>query len=210
MFHPRGPNFFLSWIVAWKKQRPKVILRHLIPRTVIKIKPLSCYAKIYIMERENMIQNYDNWVRLKKQKSLLWSKCFCQKNNCFLHKIILFIKTTWILQLYTSKNVSCIPMCFSTMVRHNAHLVNPVSYLLWSSKDPGVISENALRTLARSPLGGSLVTLTLFCSTDTGNFVVGMELRYKRKSSWISAPGSPMVLMSSSIANIHEAAKWQF
>lgn len=33
MFQPRGPNFFLSWIMAWKKQIPNTSFRHVTPRT---------------------------------------------------------------------------------------------------------------------------------------------------------------------------------
>ncbi len=32
------------------------------------------------------------------------------------------------------------------------------------------------------PLGGSLVTLTEFCRTDTGKHLSGIELRYSLKS----------------------------
>ena len=34
IFQPRGPNFFLSWIMAWKKHIPNTSLRHVTPRTV--------------------------------------------------------------------------------------------------------------------------------------------------------------------------------
>ena len=34
IFQPRGPNFFLSWMMAWKKQIPNTSLRHVTPRTV--------------------------------------------------------------------------------------------------------------------------------------------------------------------------------
>lgn len=32
MFHPRGPNFFRSWMTAWKKQIPKTSRLHVTPR----------------------------------------------------------------------------------------------------------------------------------------------------------------------------------
>ena len=32
MFHPKGPNFFLSWITAWKKHIPKIIFLQFDPR----------------------------------------------------------------------------------------------------------------------------------------------------------------------------------
>ena len=38
MFQPSGPNFFLSWMIAWKKQIPNTSLRHVTPRTVEKSK----------------------------------------------------------------------------------------------------------------------------------------------------------------------------
>ena len=34
IFQPRGPNFFLSWMMAWKKHIPNTSLRHVTPRTV--------------------------------------------------------------------------------------------------------------------------------------------------------------------------------
>ena len=60
------------------------------------------------------------------------------------------------------------------------------------------------------PLGGSFVTLTEFCSTDTGKHLSGIELRYSLKSLCIIASGDRNPLMTASILNIHEAAKWQF
>ena len=33
MFQPRGPNFFLSWIMAWKKHRPNTSFLQVTPRT---------------------------------------------------------------------------------------------------------------------------------------------------------------------------------
>lgn len=79
-----------------------------------------------------------------------------------------------------------------------------------SSKNWGVISAKALLMLARMPLGGSLVTLTLFWRTLTGKCLAGMELRKRRKSSWISSGFSDMSLTMFSMANIQDAARWQF
>jgi hypothetical protein len=73
-----------------------------------------------------------------------------------------------------------------------------------------VISPKALFILALRPLGGSLVTLTLFWRTVTGNDLVGMELRNNRKSSCTSAPGDVISLTVVSMANIQDAARWQF
>ena len=57
------------------------------------------------------------------------------------------------------------------------------------------------------PLGGSLVTLTEFCSTLTGNDLAGMELKNSLKSGWSSLPGTENSLIVFSIANIQDAAK---
>jgi len=82
--------------------------------------------------------------------------------------------------------------------------------LLWFSKASELSSPNALLALALSPFGGSFVTLTLFCKTVTGKDLLGMELRNSRKSSCTSASGDDKFFIRVSIANIHEAARWQF
>ena len=82
--------------------------------------------------------------------------------------------------------------------------------LLWFSKVSVLSSPNALFALALRPLGGSFVTFTLFCNTVTGKLLVGMELKNKRKSSCTSASGDERFLIVVSIANIQEAARWQF
>jgi len=82
--------------------------------------------------------------------------------------------------------------------------------LLWFSKASVLSSPNALFALALSPLGGSFVTLTLFCNTVTGKLLVGIELKNKRKSSCTSASDDERFLIVVSIANIQEAARWQF
>lgn len=33
MFHPKGPNFFRSWIMAWKKHIPNTNFRQVTPKT---------------------------------------------------------------------------------------------------------------------------------------------------------------------------------
>lgn len=50
-----------------------------------------------------------------------------------------------------------------------------------------VISVNARFKLARNPLGGSFVTLTEFCNTDTGNPFDGIELKKRRNCSCAQA-----------------------
>ena len=77
----------------------------------------------------------------------------------------------------------------------------------WSWNQSGVRSANARFMFDRSPFGGSLVTLTLFCSTDTGNVFAGIELKNRRKSKWIAPGFSAMDFTISSIDNIHDAAK---
>ncbi len=58
------------------------------------------------------------------------------------------------------------------------------------------------------PFGGSLVIFTPFCSTDTGNTLVGMDVSHNRKS-FDTFAGSMFSQMRSS-SDIHDAAKWQF
>lgn len=60
------------------------------------------------------------------------------------------------------------------------------------------------------PLGGSLVTFTEFCSTDTGKDLSGMELKKSLKSLWMAASEEENPLITPSIRSIHDAAKWQF
>ncbi len=59
----------------------------------------------------------------------------------------------------------------------------------------------------RLPFGGSLVTFTEFCSTDTGKALVGMEERNSLKSSCMNVSGEENSFTVLSIDNIHEAAK---
>ena len=54
------------------------------------------------------------------------------------------------------------------------------------------------------------MTLTEFCNTLTGKKLVGMELRNRRKSSWMCASGAVNPFTTSSMDNIHDAARWQF
>ncbi len=54
------------------------------------------------------------------------------------------------------------------------------------------------------------MTFTAFCRTETGKHLSGMELRKRRKSSWMTASGAEKPLMTASILNIHDAARWQF
>ena len=64
------------------------------------------------------------------------------------------------------------------------------------------------RRLDRRPLGGSLVIFTPFCSTDTGNTWVGMDVSQRRKSLDTLLGSMPSQMRSSS--GIHDAARWQF
>mmetsp|Transcript_35675 Transcript_35675/g.60106 ORF Transcript_35675/g.60106 Transcript_35675/m.60106 type:complete len:306 (-) Transcript_35675:787-1704(-) len=63
---------------------------------------------------------------------------------------------------------------------------------------------------ALMPFGGSFVSLTPFCSTSTGKVVAGMDVRNRRKSSWLSVVplDKPSTIISS--LSIHDLAKWQF
>ena len=54
------------------------------------------------------------------------------------------------------------------------------------------------------------MTLTEFCSTETGKLLSGMELQNSLKSSWMMASGAENPLITASIRNIQEAARWQF
>lgn len=57
------------------------------------------------------------------------------------------------------------------------------------------------------PLGGSFVTLTEFCNTDTGKHLSGIELKKSLKSLCIIAFGDWNPFITASMLNIHEAAK---
>ena len=54
------------------------------------------------------------------------------------------------------------------------------------------------------------MTLTEFCSTETGKLLSGMELQNSLKLSWMMASGAENPLITASIRNIQEAARWQF
>ena len=43
MFQPRGPNFFLSWMMAWKKHRPNTSFLQVTPRTEGGNSPLESW-----------------------------------------------------------------------------------------------------------------------------------------------------------------------
>ena len=64
------------------------------------------------------------------------------------------------------------------------------------------------RRLARSPLGGSLVILTPFCSTETGNLAEGIEVSHSRKEGSVLLGSMPSTSRSS--CGIHETKRWQF
>ena len=55
------------------------------------------------------------------------------------------------------------------------------SALFVASNFSSAMAAKAVRRLARSPLGGSLVILTPFCSTETGNLGEGIEVSHRRK-----------------------------
>jgi len=90
------------------------------------------------------------------------------------------------------------------------HCIWYITQSPWSWNQSGVSSAKARLMFDLSPFGGSLVTLTLFCRTDTGNDLAGIELRYSRKPECTSSGFSAMDLTISSIDNIHDAARWQF
>jgi hypothetical protein len=69
------------------------------------------------------------------------------------------------------------------------------------------MSVKALLMFALMPFGGSFVTLTEFCKTDTGNAFEGIELMYSRNSLCTFADCSAIRCISLSMANIHEVAK---
>ena len=54
------------------------------------------------------------------------------------------------------------------------------------------------------------MTLTEFWRTETGKHLSGMEERKRRKSLWMMASGAENPFTTTSIANIHDAARWQF
>lgn len=65
--------------------------------------------------------------------------------------------------------------------------------------------------LALSPFGGSMVSLSEFWSTVTGNFGVGIVVSHRRKSSLTSPSGASRSSSSlrSSLPS-HDSARWQF
>lgn len=72
------------------------------------------------------------------------------------------------------------------------------------------MSVKALFMFALNPLGGSLVTLTEFCNTETGKDFEGIELMYNLNSLWILFGSSAILKTIRSIDNIQEVARWQF
>lgn len=64
--------------------------------------------------------------------------------------------------------------------------------------------------LARRPFGGSFVTFTEFCNTDTGKAFEGIELMYNLNCLLSLLLSSAIFNTIFSIDNIHEVAKWQF
>ena len=76
------------------------------------------------------------------------------------------------------------------------------SGLLVASNFSSGTAAKAVRRLARRPFGGSLVILTPFCSTDTGNFGEGIEVSHSRKEE--SVLSGRMSSTSFSSAVIHE------
>mmetsp|Transcript_14885 Transcript_14885/g.35956 ORF Transcript_14885/g.35956 Transcript_14885/m.35956 type:complete len:338 (+) Transcript_14885:1918-2931(+) len=81
--------------------------------------------------------------------------------------------------------------------------------LLQESHCSSVMSLKVRFMLARTPLGGSLVSLMPFCSTSTGKISAGMELSHSRKSSCTGVDGCPMVSTSFSRESIQLLARWQ-
>ena len=165
---------------------------------------------------------------------ILWNNCYCFDHQHCRHVMRLQTKNWWI-GLHGEKNyimivimmvmvmmmmmmmmmmiVMMMMMIIIIFVLRDEHKMVckwDKIILLWFSKVSVLSSPNALFALALSPLGGSFVTLTLFCNTVTGKLLVGMELKNKRKSSCTSASGDERFLIVVSIANIQEAARWQF
>ena len=70
-----------------------------------------------------------------------------------------------------------------------------------SKRSSGMVAK-AVRRLARRPLGGSLVILTPFCSTETGNLGEGIDVSHRRKAP--SVLSGTMSSTSFSSADIHD------
>ena len=143
---------------------------------------------------------------------ILWNNCYCFDHQHGRYATCLQTRNWWI-GLHGEKNYIMIMIMIIIYVLRDKHKMvckwdNII--LLWFSNVSVLSSPNALFALALSPLGGSFVTLTLFCNTVTGKLLVGMELKNKRKSSCTSASGDERFLIVVSIANIQEAARWQF
>lgn len=66
------------------------------------------------------------------------------------------------------------------------------------------------------PLGGSLVSFTPFCSTGTGKYGAGMDVRKRRKSALMGPASDVPARRSASVSTIfsscgiHDLARWQF
>ena len=76
------------------------------------------------------------------------------------------------------------------------------SGLLVASNFSSGSAAKAVRRLARRPLGGSLVILTPFCSTETGNLGEGIDVSHRRKAP--SVLSGTMSSTSFSSADIHD------
>lgn len=63
-------------------------------------------------------------------------------------------------------------------------------------------------TLARKPIGGSLVIFTAICNTDTGNDAHGMEVS-QRRNYFFTVSTVKLYTIAYSV-DIHEVARWQF
>ena len=141
-------------------------------------------------------------------------KCKQRKTTLFQLLVYYFGGRHIILQSSMADFIPRDPLLQKVNYPSSFHIISWVTtllpYLLWFSNVPLVSSPNALLIFALRPLGGSFVTLTLFCRTVTGNDLVGMELRNNRKSSCTSASGADKVLIVVSMANIQDAARWQF
>mmetsp|Transcript_24000 Transcript_24000/g.78087 ORF Transcript_24000/g.78087 Transcript_24000/m.78087 type:complete len:223 (-) Transcript_24000:3073-3741(-) len=86
---------------------------------------------------------------------------------------------------------------------YGAGLVHP-------SNCSSVMSLYVRFKLALTPLGGSLVSLTPFCSTSTGKVCAGIDVSHSRKSSCTEECGWFISSTSRASDNIHELARWQF
>mmetsp|Transcript_19245 Transcript_19245/g.73653 ORF Transcript_19245/g.73653 Transcript_19245/m.73653 type:complete len:540 (-) Transcript_19245:5059-6678(-) len=94
--------------------------------------------------------------------------------------------------------------------RPNSSFLNARGFRLQPSNHSGSAASRLKLPMseARIPLGGSMVILTPFWSTETGNLGLGMAVSHSRKFGDVVSGSSSSHSRSS--VGIHDSARWQF